>query len=46
MANELNFDDMKFKTYMNFTFNERFYFSFQAKFKILARNYNLRILKI
>ncbi len=45
MANELNFDDMKFKTYMNFALNERFSFSFQAEFKILAQNYNLRILK-
>lgn len=36
MANELNFYDMKFKTYMNFALNERFYFSFQAEFKILA----------
>ena len=45
MANGLNFNDMKFKTYMNFTLDERFGFSFQAKFKILAQNYNLRILK-
>ncbi len=36
MANELDFDDMKFKTYMNFALNERFYFSFQAEFKILV----------
>lgn len=36
MANGLNFNDMKFKTYMNFTLDERFGFSFQAKFKILA----------
>ena len=36
MANELNFDDMKFKTYMNFTLNERLYFNFQAGFKILV----------
>lgn len=30
MANELDFNDMKFKTYMNFALNERFSFSFQA----------------
>jgi len=30
MANELDFNDMKFKTYMNFTLDERFNFSFQA----------------
>lgn len=36
MANELNFDDVKFKTYMNFALNKRFGFSFQAEFKILA----------
>lgn len=30
MTNELNFDDMKFKTYMNFTLNEQFSFSFKA----------------
>ncbi len=36
MANELNFDDVKFKTYMNFPLNERFGFSFQAEFKILV----------
>ena len=36
MANELNFNYMKFKTYMNFTLNERFYFNFQAGFKILV----------
>lgn len=36
MANELNFNDMEFKTYMNFTLNEQFYFSFQAEFKILV----------
>lgn len=36
MANELNFNDMKFKTYMNFTLNEQLYFNFQAGFKILV----------
>jgi len=36
MANELDFNDIKFKTYMNFALNERFYFSFQAEFKILV----------
>jgi len=30
MANELDFNDIKFKTYMNFALNERFSFSFQA----------------
>jgi len=30
MANELDFNDMKFKIYMNFALNERFGFSFQA----------------
>ena len=45
MANELNFNYMKFKTCMNFALNERFSFGFQAEFKILAQNYNLRILK-
>lgn len=36
MANELDFNDMEFKTYMNFALNKRFGFSFQAEFKILA----------
>jgi len=36
MANELDFNDMKFKIYMNFALNERFGFSFQAEFKILV----------
>ena len=36
---------MEFETYINFTLNERFGFSFQAEFKILAGKCNFRILK-